>query len=414
VTFARFYFSLSIKIQHMTPNSRTSFNFVKFSLTISLVTVLLSACTAANTAQPTADMNAALTQVVATMQAGATQTAQVRPATPVPSATFIPEPTAVRTPPVLPGVYISPLLNPLDTPHTYIQDTCQVLKAKWDPNNAAPGTVLMPIMFHSITKGEVKSADQISLTEFHKLMNDLHEMGFQAVTMQQAADFLTKNAKIPQRSVLLIVDDRKYRAYFDLTFKDFYDQWGWKVVNAWISHPDTLQQVWDENAALESEGWVDHQAHGVIHNINMNDNSSDEFLKGELQGSIDAMQLHFNKKPIAIVWPGGDFGLRPVQAARQFGYQLGFTINPRGPLLFNWIPLSDAADPARPSYIPDGPIGDPLMTLPRYWDTDARAHIDTVRNIGDQAAAFAEQNKVIELEYYDILCKPVLGPIAQP
>ncbi|MEI6289295.1 MAG: polysaccharide deacetylase family protein, partial [Chloroflexota bacterium] len=302
-------------------------------------------------------------------------------------------------------------LNPLDNPHTYIKDTCQALKLKWDSKNSVPGTVLMPIMFHSITKGNVSAADQISITDFKKIMNDLHEMGFEAVDMQQAIDFLYNNAKIPQRSVLLIVDDRKYREYFDKTFKAYYDKWGWKVVNAWISHPDTNQQLWAENAALESEGWVDHQAHGVIHNTNMNDNSSPEFISGELQGSIDAMKAHFNKTPIAIIWPGGDFGKKPVEAARQFGYKAGFTINPRGPIMFNWVPLTDSADPMRPSYLPEGSIDDPLFTLPRYWDVDIRSHLDTVRNIGSAAAQYAEQNKEIELEYYDIQCAPSLGPI---
>jgi hypothetical protein len=306
------------------------------------------------------------------------------------------------------------LLNPLDNPHAYIQNGCQALKAKWAPNNATPGTFIMPIMFHSITKGDVTSANQISIKEFRLLMKDLHEMGFQAIDMQQAVDFLYNNTKIPQRSVLLIVDDRHYREYFDITFREFFKQWGWKVVNAWISHPDTLQQLWDDNAALESEGWVDHQAHGVIHNINMNDGSSDAFLKGELQGSIDAMQQHFNKTPIAIIWPGGDFGLRPVQAARTYGYKVGFTVNPRGPLMFNWVPQSDMADPNRPSYIPEGPAADPLMTLPRYWDTDARAHLDTLRVFGNQALAYEQQNKATELEYYDIMCAPKYGPLPQP
>jgi hypothetical protein len=157
---------------------------------------------------------------------------------------------------------------------------------------------------------------------------------------------------------------------------------------------------------------VDHQAHGVIHNINMNDNSSADFLKGELQGSIDAFKVHFNKIPVAIIWPGGDFGKKPVEAARQFGYKLGFTINPRGPLMFNWIPQADAADPKRPSYIPEAQANDPLMTLPRYWDTDARAHLDKVRNISDEAAAYAEKNKSVELEYYDIMCAPTYGALA--
>ena len=377
------------------------------------VFLLLSAC-APVSSPVTPDMNAALTQAVATIYAGGTQTAQFVPQLATPTETVMPQPTAVRTPPALPVVFSSKLLNPLDSPHAYIQDTCQVLKARWDPKNAVPGTVVMPIMFHSITKGDVTAADQISIADFHKIMNDLHEMGFQAIDMQQAVDFLYNNAKIPERSVLLIVDDRKPRAYFDKTFKSNFEQWGWKVVNAWISHPDTLQQLWDENAALESEGWVDHQAHGVIHNINMNDNSSPDYLKGELQGSIDAIQAHFNKTPVAIIWPGGDFGKKPVEAARMYGYKLGFTINPRGPLMFNWIPLADAGDPNRPSYIPDGPMADPLMTLPRYWDTDARMHLDTVRKIGNEAVAYAKKNKATELDYYDIMCAPTLGLIPQP
>jgi hypothetical protein len=51
------------------------------------------------------------------------------------------------------------------------------------------------------------------------------------------------------------------------------------------------------------------------------------------------------------------------------------------------------------------------MTLPRYWDTDVRAHLDVVRNIGNDAAAYAEQNKATELEYYDIMCTPTYGVI---
>ena len=368
-----------------------------------ILVLFLSACVSAAAPQTTPDMNAAITQVVATMLAGGTQTAEYIPPTLAGTRTPDSQPTAIRTPPALPQGFTSSLLNPLDTPHAYIQDTCQALKSKWDPNNAVPGTLIMPIMFHSITKGQVTAADQISLADLRKIMNDLHDVGFQAIDMQQAADFLYNNAKIPRRSVLLIVDDRKYREYFDKTFKTYYEDWGWKVVNAWISHPDTNQQLWAENSALESEGWVDHQAHGVIHNINMNDNSSADFLKGELQGSIDAIKAHFNKTPIAIIWPGGDFGKKPVEAARQYGYKLGFTINPRGPLMFNWVSLSDAPDPMRPSYIPEGPAGDPLLTLPRYWDTDARAHIDAVRNIGDEAAAYAEKNKATELEYYNIV-----------
>jgi hypothetical protein len=212
--------------------------------------------------------------------------------------------------------------------------------------------------------------------------------------------------------VLLIVDDRKYREYFDNTFAGYYKDWGWKVVNSWINLDDSIgQTVLPENVAIEKEGWVDHQSHGFVHNIPMSNDSTDEYLKGELLGSMEAMQKNFGKKPIAIIWPGGGFGVRPVEAARQYGYKLGFTINPRGPLLFNWVPQADTGDNMRPSFIPEGPAADPLMTLPRYWDTDARAHLDTVRNISKHAAAYAQSAKATELEYYDIACAPTYGAI---
>jgi len=382
--------------------------------TIFLLSILLNACAPeATTPVPTADTNL-VTTMVATMTALHAPTAQPTE-TPAPSATSAPTLEPNRTPPALPGIFQTGELNPFDAPHPYINDTCQYLKAKWDPHNAAPGTVVMTIMFHSITAGEVTQDSQISVGELQALMNDLHSQDFAAITMQQFADFMYKNAKIPARSVLLIVDDRKSRVYFDTHFKPYYDAWGWPVVNAWINLDDSIgAQVLPENVDLEKEGWVDHQSHGYIHNTPMSNDSSADYLTGELKHSMELMQQNYGKTPIAIIWPGGGFGLRPVQFARQFGYQLGFTINPRGPVLFNWVPQADTNDDMRPSYMPEGPIGDPLMTLPRYWDTDARQHIDTVRIIGKEAAAYAEQNKTTELEYYDILCAPTYGALVQP
>ena len=375
-------------------------------LTIGLLAVILTACGPAASASPTPDMNFVMTQAVQTAMAGMITPTPLPTETPLPTATMSP-----RTPPALPPTFSTNILNPLDTPHTYMSDTCQYLQDKWNPNNAVPGTVVMVVMFHSISKDKATDANQISAADHRKLMNDLHDMGFQAINMQQLADFLYKNAKIPQRSVLLVVDDRHFASYFNDHFRPYWEQWGWPVVNAYIAK-DERPDLWAENAALAAEGWVDYQAHGVVHNINMDDSSSDEYLTGELQGSITNLQKYLNKMPIAIIWPGGSFGVRPVQFARKFGYELGFTVNPRGPVMYNWIPQGDQKDPARPSYIPEGPVGDPLMTLPRYWDVDARAHLDDVRVLGQEAAAYAEQNKATELEYYDIMCAPTYGSIS--
>ncbi len=375
------------------------------ALFLTLSAILLAACTSQASA-PTPDMSAALTQ------AWGTAIANLQPtASPVPSETPMPPPTAVRTPPALPAPFVASPLNPLDTPHTYIPDSCQYLHDKWSSNNSKPGTVAMVVMFHGIIKGEVEKDNQISQTEFKKVMNDLHDMGFQAINTQQLADFMYSNAKIPERSVLLVVDDRHTAQNYNEHFRTYWEQWGWPIVNGWISAFGGQDQFLQENVELSKEGWVDYQSHGYVHNINMTDQSTDEFLTGELQGSMANLQQYFNKTPIAIIWPGGNFGRRPVEAARRYGYKLGFTINPRGPIMYNWIPQADQTDPARPAYLPEGPAGDPLLTLPRYWDTDVRSHLDEVRNIGNDAAAYAEQNKATELEYYDIMCAPTMGPM---
>ena len=79
--------------------------------------------------------------------------------------------------------------------------------------------------------------------------------------------------------------------------------------------------------------------------------------------------------------------------------------------MYNWIPQADAYNASNPYAIPETPTGNPLMTIPRYADINARGELDNVRQISEQAAAYAEQNKATELEYYDIVCAPTYGPI---
>jgi hypothetical protein len=326
-------------------------------------------------------------------------------ATPAPTVT----PTASPTPPDLPATFQTRILNPLDTPHTYVTDSCTYLRNKWSSYNSPPGTTVMVIMFHSITGGTITNANQTSETYFRTLMNDLHTAGFQAIDTAQLVGFLESNSRIPPLSVLLVVDDRHPAYYFNTLFRQYWDEWSWPVVNAWISNAPA--DLWSQQQVLNSEGWVDYEAHGVVHNIPIGPNSTDAYIMGELQGSILAFQKYFQKTPLAYIWPGGGFTPHAVNIARQLGYELGFTTNPRGPLMYNWIPLDDKYDPGRPTWLPEGNVNDPLMVLPRYWDTDATLHIPQVVQISQAAAAYAVQNKSTELEYYDSVCAPTYGPV---
>ncbi len=316
--------------------------------------------------------------------------------------------------PALPAVYSSPYLNPLDTPHTYVDDTCRYLRNKWNPANAEPDTVVMIVMFGKIQAGPVTNPNGINVWDFMKTMQELKFQGFEAITMKEFLFFIERNAKIPPRSVLIIQDGNYEEEYFNKNFREYWENWGWPVVNGWQSNSEIPETLWRENINMENEGWVDHQAHGVMPDTKLSDESSKTVIARELQGSLDAFAGQYGKTPIAFIWPNGGFGLRPVEAARLLGYQLGFTANSRGPVMYNWIPLANEIDPERPGYIPEGQINDPLMTLPRYLPDQAYNAIDQVRAIGNEASAYAQANKELEYEYYEIVCSETYGRMPTP
>jgi hypothetical protein len=94
----------------------------------------------------------------------------------------------------------------------------------------------MPIMFHSI--GGITGGDRISEADFHILMQALRDNGFQAITTTQLAGFLEGNAKIPQRSIILIVDDRRARYYYDTLFRPYWEEYGWPIYLPGIAEAD--------------------------------------------------------------------------------------------------------------------------------------------------------------------------------
>lgn len=374
--------------------------------------IILSACggslVSASAEQPEIDITKIFQDALLTATY-AVPTATTTPAPP----TITPTPTLDPniTPPPLPEIYRSDFLKPVDIPRTYEADTCIYLKNRWDPNKSAPGTIVMPIMFHGIAAEEATKDNDISKTNFKILMKSLKELGFEAINMQQFVDFMYSNGKIPSRSVLLIVDDRHYREYFDQNFRSYWDEWGWPVINSWISFKDNTQDLINDQLGLLADKYVDYQAHGVVHNYFQND---EDFLRGELHGSMEAMQRDLNVKPIAYIWPGGGFSALSVQLARDAGFLVGFTTIPRGPVMYNWIPQADEYDPQRPGYAVEGEAGDPLMTIPRFWDSDAYYRLDEVRLTGKTAAAKALETKEQEMLYYDLVCKPIHGEIPAP
>lgn len=293
----------------------------------------------------------------------------------------------------------------------------------------------MPIMYHSVTEDDTSlSTDNTQITHSYleKTLKRAYELGYKTITVEQLVSFLERNARIPARSLLLIVDDRRPGVVRE-HFMPLLEHYNWSVTLAWpIADTDSkpasyinkypnekFSSLWEQMEAYYATGRLDIQSHGYNHNINIGPYSSEEFLIQEIYGSKQALQNHFyckdlltkkpvpncpNTQPMAFIWPGGNFTKKGAEVARKAGYRVGFSINPRGPLMYNWIPLGEKTNPALPEWLPEVPIEDPLMVLPRYWSVDALARLEEVTAIGTEAATEALKNRPIELEFMQRNC----------
>ena len=378
-----------------------------FSLLLATIGLLLSSCAAPN---PLPAVVTVIPPVAATIGnyapslplGSATPAITHIPPTPTPlptnttqpTPTDVPRATATRTP--APIATFQTKLPADVNAVSYISNDCQVIQKRWDSQNSAPGTIVVPVMIHSIAKAGRPISDDTTISEeyYLRFIEQAHQMGFQTITSEQLIGFLQNNEKIPPLSMMLIVDDRKRAAFFDTYFVPFFKKYGYTVTNAWISHPDTPAYLWKENEPFAPAGIVDFQAHGVIHNTPMDDSVSEDYIIGEIFGPILPMREHFGKRPVVFIWPRGIFTPLAVKIAAEANYQIGFTAYPRGPLLFNWVPLGQDEQKA----------GNPLMVLPRYWSTTAISALYEASQISQSASTFYQEHKSDDLAYYSQFC----------
>ena len=205
--------------------------------------------------------------------------------------------------------------------------------------------------------------------------------------------------------MILIIDDRRLGVVDD-HFMKYLDENDWTVTLAYITGIATVNE-WKEFDRLKINNQLDLQAHGFRHNgeTYITEHTSVEVIEQELYSPIPAIGEHAGRRPQAFIWPGGNFTLESVQMAREAGYEVGFTVYSRGPLMYNWIPLGAT----------EAKVNDPLMVLPRFWSNTAALYLERAVEISAEAKEFANQNKEIEYLWYKNYCSeyPPLSEVGE-
>lgn len=356
---------------------------------IAAALTLLAACEA-----PFTQTEQAGTSSSATMPARASST---------PTASASPAPTNTPVPTTEPPAHFdSDVLRSNVQPVSYLGDACQYLADRWNPEGSLPGTVVAPIMFHSIVPtGDTPSdASHIDYATFEAIIALAENLGFETITSQELLGFLQENQAIPPRSMILILDDRR-PGTADQYFLPYNEANDWTTTLAWpIGNTDQRPGLWEEIEGIVATGYFDVQSHGLNH-IYLNDNMSEETVREEIEGSIPILEEHFGTTPIAYIWPGGNYTDLGIQVAHEAGFELGFTVRSRGPLQFNWIPQGEE----------ELVYADPLLLLPRFWSSAALLNLQQTADIGDAAQAFAQANYANEAGWYSQNCGGELPPL---
>ena len=373
-----------------------------YKFAILLILVVLTACTGiqGNSTSPATQ--------TAEAQMGATTQAETKAPTltPTVTATFTATPTATEIPPTptitpTPWALSTPSASGLlagVSPVSYVGDPCAYLADKWGEGKAEPGTIVVPIMFHSILRPgkQPTKAEDITTEYFEYFMEYAKQMGFETVTTAELVDFLENNTAIPKYSMILILDDK--RPDTPLLFMPYLEANDWTLTLAINMGETSVTSYWDKTASYVEGGRVEVQAHGYNH-MYIQSFTSQDVIEEEIYQPIEEIQTRFGTTPQAFIWPGGNFTTVGVQTAREAGYQIAFTVYSRGPLMYNRIPLGD----------PEKAMEDPLMVLPRAWSSAADVALNQALLISQAVEAQADEVQAQEELYYSLFCMDGTG-----
>lgn len=361
---------------------------------ILLCLLLITACSAPFYSEPDQDTGEVYTEITSTSTATVepSETPTITP-TASPTATEIP-PTITPTPFAITS-FESDALRKGVVPVNYIKDTCRYLVNRWGEGKSTPGTIVVPIMFHSVVKPgrTVVNYSDMSLAGFEYLMTKAKSMGFSTITTEELIGFLDSNEKIPEYSLLLILDDRR-PGVTEEYFMPYLKSYDWTLTLAWLTTEKTSDYIWDRMERLAETGRLDVQSHGH-ESVYIQNYTPIDIVEEELFTPIGIIQEHFGNIPLAHIWSGGNFTEQSVEIAREAGYRVGFTAYSRGPLLFNWIPQGEV----------ELTVEDPLMVLPRYWSPDLDVSLNHAVSISEEAEQHADAVKEEELLFIELYCQ---------
>lgn len=178
------------------------------------------------------------------------------------------------------------------------------------------------LMYHMI--GSEPNNDAImSAANLRRQMEYLRDNGYHPITMQELADYVTKQAPLPSKPVCITFDDG-YEDNYTIVYpmmKEFGFPWTVFVITGDVGK--TNRMTWEQLNEMADSHAVTIASHTVTHP--KLHNLPPEEVRVEIEGAQKALKEHLGIDNPWIAYPYGDYDETVDEIAREAGIRLAVT-----------------------------------------------------------------------------------------
>lgn len=205
----------------------------------------------------------------------------------------------------------------------------------------------VPILcYHRFSSNSVGNLN-IPPDNFYKQMKYLKENGYRVISLSQLFDFLECRHAIPNKAVVITIDDG-FRSAYDVAYP-ILKKYGFSATQfVYTEFIGSCKNAltWSQMREMKKNGF-EIGSHSVSH-MDLTDDKKfenrDEYLaavENELRISKEIIDKELGQDTIFLSYPYGQSNIDVVRIARRLGYKLGLTVKKgRNPFFANNFKLS--------------------------------------------------------------------------
>lgn len=197
----------------------------------------------------------------------------------------------------------------------------------------ADGYQAVPILaYHQFTRKKPASLMEVSDTSFQQQMDYLQSAGYRVITLGELAGFLRMERPIPQRAVVITIDDG-YRSVYDVAYPILKAHGFRATLYVYTDFVGArLGLTWDQIKEMDASGVIDVQSHSKSHGSmsrSPNDISPNAYatrVAREITVPEGLLRDRLGKTIDQFAYPYGDSSAVVVSALNQRHYGTAVTV----------------------------------------------------------------------------------------